>query len=412
MAKLTDFPKHPVNRFKRWLLKEHMVEVQGPEAKEGQPDQHSWWQVGCLTGVDYFSTLGYIPGIAVFAAGALSPVATLLIVLLTLFGALPMYRRVAAESPHGQGSISMLEDLLSFWKGKLFVLCLLGFVATGWLVTITLSAADSTAHIIENPLVPEFLSGAEIIITLGLLTVLGAVFLKGFREAIGIAVVVVAAYLLLNLVVVAVGLHEMATNPIYVVDWTSVLFTNYGNPLTIVVASLLVFPQLALGLSGFETGVGMMPLVRGEPRDDPVHPAGRIRNTRKMLITAALIMSFFLVTTSLVTAVLIPLEEFAEGGAAKDRALAYLAHEYLGDAFGTVYDLSTITILWFAGASAMAGLLNIVPRYLPRYGMAPEWARAKGRLCWSTPPSRWRSRSSSRPTWTPRPAPTRPVSWR
>jgi hypothetical protein len=376
VADTTPASKRPVDRLTRWLLEDVVEDVPGPEAKEGRSEQHPWWQVVCLTGVDYFSTLGYIPGIAALAAGALSPIATLFIVLLTLFGALPMYRRVAEESPHGQGSIVMLERLLSFWKGKLFVLVLLGFVATGWLVTITLSAADAAVHVAENPLVPESLHGQEVVITLALLVVLGAIFLKGFREAIGIAVLIVGVYLLLNLVVVAAGFYEITMHPQDVTDWSDALFSNYGNPLLMIGASLLVFPRLALGLSGFETGVGMMPLVRGDPDDDPERPAGRIRNTRKMLTVAALIMSFYLVTTSLVTTVLIPAEEFEEGGSANGRALAYLAHRQLGDVFGTAYDISTILILAFAGASAMAGLLNIVPRYLPRYGMAPEWGRA------------------------------------
>ena len=376
MDEPTTPPNHPSGRLARWLLKERMEQVEGPYERESKERQQPWWRVVCLTGVDYFSTLGYIPGIAALAAGVLSPIATLLIVALTLFAMVPMYRRVAEESPNGQGSISMLERLLSFWPGKLTVLILLGFIATDFMITITLSASDAAVHITENPLVPAFLGDQEVLITLVLVAVLGAVFLKGFREAIGIAVVVVASYLLLNLIVVAVGLYQGVTNPQSIVDWQGALFASYGSPLAMIGVSLLVFPKLALGISGFETGVTVMPLVRGEEGDEPERPADRIRNTRKMLTTAALIMSFYLITTSFVTVVLIPPQEFEPGGSANGRALAYLAHEYLGDAFGTVYDLSTIVILAFAGASAMAGLLNIVPRYLPRYGMAPDWARA------------------------------------
>src|SRR5690242_4125475 len=200
----------------------------------------------CLTGVDYFSTLGYQPGIAALAAGVLSPIATVVLVLVTLLGALPVYRRVAAESPHGEGSIAMLVRLLSFWQGKLFVLVLLGFAATDFIITITLSAADATAHIDENPFWPTAWRGHEVLVTLVLLALLGAVFLKGFTEAIGIAVALVVVYLGLNLVVVVDGLWRVATQPVLVQDWTTALTTQHGSPLLVVGIALLIFPRLAL----------------------------------------------------------------------------------------------------------------------------------------------------------------------
>lgn len=355
----------------RWLLQglqRQRRRSSGPH-QDTTHRQHTWWQVMCLTGVDYFSTLGYQPGIAALAAGALSPIATLFLVALTLFGALPVYRAVAQQSPHGLGSLSMLERLLPGWRGKLLVLFLLGFVATAFVVTITLSAADATAHILHNPFVPEALAGWQVPVTLALIAALGAVFLLGFSEAISIAVILVVVYLGMNVVVVTTAVEHVLTAPELVVNWQNALTTDYASPLAMIAVSVFVMPKLALGLSGFETGVAVMPLIKGDMKR-------RIAGARRLLTTAALIMSVFLIASSFATAVLIPEREFAEGGQANGRALAFLAHEYLGDWFGTAYDISTIAILWFAGASAMAGLLNIVPRYLPRYGMAPDWARA------------------------------------
>lgn len=355
----------------------------GPHQRPDRTENtHPWWKVMCLTGVDYFSTLGYQPSIAIVAAGLISPLATLVLVLITLFGALPVYRWVAAVSPRGAGSIHMLERLLPRWTGKITVLVLLGFTCTDFIITITLSSADAAVHIVENPYLPPAASGWQFWITVALLILLGAVFMSGFSEAITVALVLVPLFLTANLVVICGGFARMVSNPELLTGWWAAAMSTHSSPMAAIAVALLVFPKLALGLSGFETGVTVMPQLSGVHGQGPGNRAlptsirAKVAGSHRLLSTSALIMSFFLLTSSVVCTVLIPEDAFREGGAANGRALAYLAHAMYGEFFGTVYDISTVLILWFAGASAMAGLLNLIPRYLPRYGMAPEWTRA------------------------------------
>jgi hypothetical protein len=359
------------------------------------PEHQSFWLwVMCLTGVDYFSTLGYQPSLAFEAVGLLAPLATILLVGVTLGCALPVYSYVAQESPLGQGSISMLERLLSGWTAKFLVLVLLGFAATDYVITQTLSAADAAEHLIHNPMwgdMPAWLQ-SQMTVTMFLLMMLGAMFLRGFREVIALAVVIVGVYLLLNVIILGSGLSYLVFHPSRIAAWFANVGTgNWYIPhstgsgwLAVATACVLFFPKLALGLSGFETGVAVMPLVRGNADDDPARPMGRVANARKLLATAALIMSCMLLASSVVITMLISPEALLTEGRAANRALAFIAHgetaayinPLFGEVFGTIYDISTVSILWFAGASAMSGLLNLVPRYLPRYGMAPKWAEA------------------------------------
>ncbi len=354
-------------RLRRFLLTGSRPAEPGQEARVWP-----WYKVLWLTGVDYFSTLGYQPGIAFLAAGVLSPIASALLVLATLGGALPTYMAVARRSYIGQGSIAMLERLLHGWWSKLFVLLLLGFATTAFVITMTLSAADAALHAVENPLLKPLLGDHRTLLTVGLLAALAVLFLSGAREVIGVAMAVGVPYILINAVVLARSLWEIAYRP-DLWERFSLELAAQGDVTGILLASMVVFPKLALGLSGFETGVAVMPLVKSEARPGKDFIRGRVRATRKLLATAAGIMSAMLIASSFSTTVLIPAAELQPGGAANGRALAFLAHGLLGRGFGSVYDFLTILILWFAGSSAMAGLLTLIPRYLPRFGMAPQW---------------------------------------
>ena len=273
-------------RVRAWLFAQSgavSAEHAGPYAQEHHPEhRHPWWQVMCLTGVDYFSTLGYQPGIAALAAGALSPIATVVLVLLTLFGALPVYRRVAEESPHGQGSIAMLERLLSLLEGQ----ALRPGPARFRRDRLhhhhhALGRGRERAHGREpaHPVLPARPGDRDHTRPGG--PARRGVPARASPRPSGSAVALVAVYLSLNVVVIGVSFWKVFESPHVISDWTSALTKEHGNPVMMLAMAVLVFPKLALGMSGFETGVAVMAHVDGgpgTPRRTPSAGSGRPRS--------------------------------------------------------------------------------------------------------------------------------------
>ena len=398
--------------------------------------QAAWPWILCVVGLDYMSTLGYIPSIAYDVAGRLAPLAVTVVVIITLLGALPIYFYIAGRSPHGHGSVALLERLIPGWIGKLLILALLGFAATDLIFTRTFSAADAAEHLLHSPDakwqqtinqlsdrwedkrkgLPSWIASLTTtwtnrqIVATTLLLIVGLIvsvaFRKGFRKRfVQIAVVTVALYMVLNALLIGSGVLYLWSRPELVRDWwTAVCDGNWSarcahatvpvDQEQLGLTALSLFPKVALGLSGFEMAMLLMPLVRGRPGDDPDEPRGRIRNVRKLLIASALLMCIYLLSASVVTTILIPPEAFHSEGQAQNRALAYLAHggplagsvgneqlaPFIGIEFGTLYDLSTIAILSLAGVSVSLCLTEFVPPYLHRLGMEFDWVHKIGAL--------------------------------
>jgi hypothetical protein len=397
--------------------------------------QTAWWAALCLLALDYLSTLGYQPSLAYQAAGLLAPLATVVVVLVTLFGALPVYAYVAGQSPHGGGAAALLERVVPGWDGKLLIVVVLGLTATDFVFTRTFSAAAAAEHLVGNPQ-PQWQStldrlartGSEfgeavelpvgvwvkqhsnkqLVVTVALLvfsSTIGFLFFKGYtRRVLRLTIAIVLVFLLLNALVIGSGLAYLANHHEIVTGWWEKLLAGRwhspGAPLrpqtgwSIVAACVWLFPKLALGLSGFELGLIIMPLIRSGPGDDPRRPRDRIRATRFMLVTVALLGTAFLLSSSFVTSLLIPPTAFADNGAATHRAIAYLAHgaplstgesatamnPLFGLPFGTLYDVSTVAVLCLAGASVAIGLRDLVPPYLHRLGMEQTWSLRIGAL--------------------------------
>ena len=401
------------------------------------PFRAAWPWVLCVIGLDYLSTLAYQPSIAFGAAGRLAPLVTVLVAAVTLFLALPIYWYVAGRSHHGGGSTALLERVIPGWFGKLLLLVLLAFGAVDLVFTRTFSAAAAAEHVTRSPVpgwqqsldtmtregeafrqqLPNWLRDATdgvwnrqtvvTVIVLLLGTIVGLIFFRGYtRNFVRLAVVTVAVYLALTLFVVGSAGAYLVNHPELVERWWADVWSGNWKPGVeakpvadwggMLGSCVPLFPALALGLSGFELTLMAMPLVRGRKDDNPERPRGVIRNTRIVLVAAALTMSAYLLGSTLITTVLIPPDALTTDGQAKYRALAYLAHggaladgqagtalgPAFGVVFGTIYDISTVAILAFAGLSFAITLASWIPPYLARLGMEFNWSVKLGFLVW------------------------------
>jgi len=439
----------------------------------------AWWLVLGLVGLDCFSTLGYLPTLAAEGAEERAPLAAAAVSLLILFAALPVYLYVVGRSPHGRGATGLLEKHLSGWSGKLFILLLLGFVATDFVMTRTLSTADAATHLLANPYaqsginwmrnrkdavhaaLPIALQGEwtdrffdwwdeQVFVTVVLMLLGFALYfflLRSFtRGFLYTAAAIVLLFLVLNGIVIGSCLVYLVRHPQYITNWIELISfaprnqSSFDLFLDFVGLAIKSLPALALGLSGFELSMTVAPLVRGRADDDPLQPRGRIRNMRKLLTVTALLMSVLVPTSVASVKFLVPPGKMEAGGLARHRALAYLAHggalhppgkrfgadkpianpeengdeneeemapvqedlvppqrevpspqgiapvtaaelnPLFGPAFGTLYDVSAILILFLAGASVTISLRDLLPQYLARYGMEMHWAQRTGVL--------------------------------
>jgi hypothetical protein len=392
----------------------------------------TWLGVACVFGMDYLSTLAYLPAVAYARAGLLAPVVLAVVVAVTLFLALPLYAFIAGRSPTGTGTLGLIERVIPGWIGKFCVVVLLGFLATDLVFTRTFSAADAAEHVIRSPFLPwqrtlddlseragqvegglpEQIAALtaksnkrQLVVAVGLLvagTAFGWFFRRGVdRRLVRIAVGTLAIYLAMTALVVGSGAWYLGQHPQLVHDWWAAVRAGAWRPeppaegvslFTIVAAAVVLFPHLALGLSGYELTLAATPLVKGVPGDELFKPVGRIRRTRWMLASLAGLMAIFTLASGLVVTLLVPADALAPDGKAANRALAYLAHggdlvhgiapaavsPIFGTAFGAVYDFVTVTVLTIAGVIVLIGTRNLIPPFLYRLGMEWTWSNRLG----------------------------------